>query len=47
MKELPNVMEKDPVLAARTLRMAASAAFAAGGKRITLHEALARLGTKT
>jgi putative nucleotidyltransferase with HDIG domain len=47
MKEAATVMEKDPVLAARTLRMATSAAFAGAGKKITLQEALARLGTKT
>jgi putative nucleotidyltransferase with HDIG domain len=46
MKEVAQVMEKDPVLAARTLRMATSAAFAGAGKKITLQEALARLGTK-
>jgi putative nucleotidyltransferase with HDIG domain len=46
MKEVAKLFEKDPVLAARTLRMATSAAFAGGGKRITLQEALARLGTK-
>jgi len=46
MKEAADVLEKDPVLAARTLRMATSAAFASGTKKVTLHEALARLGTK-
>ena len=46
MKEVAQVMEKDPVLAARALRMATSAAFAGAGKKITLQEALARLGTK-
>jgi putative nucleotidyltransferase with HDIG domain len=46
MKEAAAVMEKDPVLAARTLRMATSAAFAGGTKKVTLLEALARLGTK-
>jgi putative nucleotidyltransferase with HDIG domain len=46
MKEAAAVMEKDPVMAARALRMATSAAFG-GGKKITLTEALARLGTKT
>jgi putative nucleotidyltransferase with HDIG domain len=46
MKEVALVLEKDPVLSARTLRMATSAAFAAGGKKVTLQEALARLGTK-
>src|SRR5512142_1654311 len=46
MKEVAKLLEKDPVLAARSLRMATSAAFAGGTKRITLQEALARLGTK-
>ena len=46
MKEAAALMERDPVIAARTLRMATSAAFAGGGKKITLQEALARLGTK-
>lgn len=46
MKEVAKLLEKDPVLAARTLRMATSAAFAGGTKKITLQEALARLGTK-
>jgi putative nucleotidyltransferase with HDIG domain len=47
MKEVAKLLEKDPVLAAKSLRMATSAAFAGGTKRITLQEALARLGTKT
>ena len=47
MKEVAAQLEKDPVLAARALRMATSAAFAGGGKKVTLQEALARLGTKT
>ena len=46
MKEAAQLLEKDPVLAARALRMATSAAFAAGTKKVTLQEALARLGTK-
>jgi putative nucleotidyltransferase with HDIG domain len=46
MKEVAALLERDPVLAARTLRVATSAAFAGGSKRITLQEALARLGTK-
>jgi len=46
MKEAAHLLEKDPVLAARALRMATSAAFAGGTKRISLQEALARLGTK-
>jgi putative nucleotidyltransferase with HDIG domain len=45
MKEVASLLEKDPVMAARALRMATSAAFG-GGKKITLHEALARIGTK-
>jgi putative nucleotidyltransferase with HDIG domain len=47
MKEAAAALEKDPVLAARALRMASSAAFAGGTKKVTLQEALARLGTKT
>lgn len=47
MKEVAAQLEKDPVLAARALRMASSAAFAGGAKKVTLQEALARLGTKT
>lgn len=47
MKEVAAALEKDPVLSARALRMATSAAFAGGGKKVTLQEALARLGTKT
>jgi putative nucleotidyltransferase with HDIG domain len=46
MKEVAALLEKDPVLAARALRMATSAAFAGAGKKVTLQEALARLGTK-
>jgi putative nucleotidyltransferase with HDIG domain len=46
MKEAAAVLERDPVLAARALRQATSAAFAGGARRITLQEALARLGTK-
>jgi putative nucleotidyltransferase with HDIG domain len=46
MKEVATLLEKDPVLAARALRMASSAAFAGAGKKVTLQEALARLGTK-
>jgi putative nucleotidyltransferase with HDIG domain len=46
MKEAAAVLEQDPVLAARTLRQATSAAFAGGTKKLTLHEALARLGTR-
>ena len=46
MKEVAAALEKDPVLAARALRMATSAAFAAGAKKVSLQEALARLGAK-
>lgn len=46
MKEAAVILERDPVMAARALRMATSAAFAGGTKKVTLHEALARLGTK-
>lgn len=46
MKEVAAVLEQDPVLSARTLRQATSAAFAGAGKKVTLQEALARLGTK-
>jgi putative nucleotidyltransferase with HDIG domain len=45
MKEVATLLEKDPVMAARALRLATSAAFG-GGKKITLQEALARIGTK-
>jgi putative nucleotidyltransferase with HDIG domain len=47
MKEAAAALEKDPVLAARALRMATSAAFAGGAKKVSLQEALARLGAKT
>ena len=47
MKEVAAALEKDPVLAARALRMATSAAFAGGTKKVSLQEALARLGAKT
>jgi putative nucleotidyltransferase with HDIG domain len=46
MKEAAAVLEQDPVLAARALRQATSAAFAGAAKKVTLQEALARLGTK-
>ena len=45
-KEAARVLERDPVLAARTLRAATSAAFAGGTKQITLREAIARIGTR-
>jgi putative nucleotidyltransferase with HDIG domain len=47
MPEVAEALEKDPLLTARVLKMATSAAFAAGGKKATLQEALARLGAKT
>ena len=47
MKEVAAALEKDPVLSARALRMATSAAFAGGAKKVSLQEALARLGAKT
>jgi HD-like signal output (HDOD) protein len=47
MKEVAKALEKDPLLSARALRMATSAAFAAADKKATLQEALARLGAKT
>jgi len=46
MKEAAAALEKDPVLSARVLRMATSAAFAGGTRKVTLAEALARLGNK-
>ena len=46
MKEVAVALEKDPVLAARVLKMATSAAFASVGKKPTLDAALARLGAK-
>jgi len=46
MKEVAAALEKDPVLAARALRMATSAAFAAGSKKVSLQEALARIGSQ-
>lgn len=46
MKEAAAVLERDPVLAARALRLATSAAFAGGSKKITLTEALARMGAR-
>ncbi len=45
-KEAAAVVEKDPVLAARVLRAATSAAFAAGTAKINLREAIARIGTR-
>ena len=45
-KEAAKVLERDPVLAARTLRAATGAAFAAGAKQITLRDAIARIGTR-
>lgn len=45
-KHVGVIIERDPVLAARLLRLATSAAFAAGTKKVTLPEALTRLGAK-
>jgi putative nucleotidyltransferase with HDIG domain len=45
-KQVGVIIERDPVLAARVLRMATSAAFAGGTKKVSLAEALARLGAK-
>jgi putative nucleotidyltransferase with HDIG domain len=46
MPEVAATLEKDPVLAARALRMATSAALAASSSKLTLPEALARIGAK-
>ncbi len=46
-KHVGTMIERDPVLAARVLRMATSAAFAGGTKKVTLPEALTRLGAKS
>jgi putative nucleotidyltransferase with HDIG domain len=46
MPEVAATLEKDPVLAARALRMATSAAMAASSTKLTLPEALARIGAK-
>ena len=46
MKEVAVALQKDPVLAARVLKMATSAVFASAGKKPTLDAALARLGAK-
>jgi len=46
MKEVAVALRKDPVLSARVLKMATSAAFASAGKKPTLDAALARLGAK-
>ncbi|HVP68855.1 MAG TPA: HDOD domain-containing protein [Anaeromyxobacteraceae bacterium] len=46
-KQVGTIIERDPVLAARLLRAATSAAFAGGTKKVTLPEALARLGGKS
>jgi putative nucleotidyltransferase with HDIG domain len=45
-KHVGVMIERDPVLAARLLRSATSAAFAAGTKKVSLPEALTRLGAK-
>lgn len=44
-REIAQLLEKDPVIAARALRLATSAAFA-GSRKLSLQEAVARLGTK-
>jgi len=46
-KHVGAIVERDPVLAARLLRSATSAAFAAGTKKVSLPEALTRLGGKS
>jgi putative nucleotidyltransferase with HDIG domain len=45
-REAAAVVERDPVLAARVLRSATSAAFAAGTSKINVREAIARIGTR-
>ncbi|HTP51253.1 MAG TPA: HDOD domain-containing protein [Anaeromyxobacteraceae bacterium] len=45
-KQVGTIIERDPVIAARLLRQATSAAFAGGTKKVTLPEALTRLGAK-
>jgi putative nucleotidyltransferase with HDIG domain len=45
-KQIGVIIERDPVLAARILRSATSAAFSAGTKKVSLPEALTRLGAK-
>jgi putative nucleotidyltransferase with HDIG domain len=46
-KDAATLVEREPVVTARALRLANSAAFAAGTKPLNLGEALARLGVKT
>src|SRR5512136_1240723 len=46
-KQVGAIVERDPVLAARLLRSATSAAFAGGTKKVSLPEALTRLGAKS
>jgi putative nucleotidyltransferase with HDIG domain len=46
-KQVGVIIERDPVLAARLLRSATSAAFSAGTKKVSLPEALTRLGAKS
>jgi len=45
-KQVGVIIERDPVLAARLLRSATSAAFSAGTRKVSLPEALTRLGAK-
>lgn len=45
-KEAAAILEQDPVLAARVLRTATSAAYVAGTKTPSLSDALARIGAK-
>jgi len=46
-KDVAQVMEMDPVLTARALRLATSAAFGAGSTKLNLTEALTRIGAKS
>ena len=46
-KEAASILEQDPVLAARVLRTATSAAFSGGSQTHSLTEALTRIGAKT
>jgi putative nucleotidyltransferase with HDIG domain len=46
-KTVAAILEQDPVLVAQVLRMATSAAFGGGTKRVSLTEGLTRLGAKT
>ena len=46
-KDVATVIEMDPVLTARALRLATSAAFSGGTMKLSLAEALARIGAKS